>query len=414
MSDRIASLLARGVEIPEPSLVSIGAEVDPRRIEAGCKLFPGVRLEGAYTLIRSGARIGTLGPAMLRDTAVGNDVELGSGAFEGAVFLDGSTFGASGHARPGTLFEEGASAAHAVGTKQTILFPFATLGSNINFCDVLLAGGTGPKDHSEVGSGFIHFNFTPFGAEGDKATPSRFGDAANGVWLRSRRVFLGGAGGVAGRVQLGFGTVLAAGSVYRRDYESDRLVYAESLPARAVSFDWRIQKRSTDKLRKNLDYLADLAALRYFYSHFRRRLTGPDPMAIALVEAGLRLLDDAAKERTKQLLRWGDALRDSAAALSHAGAEGPEPKRQLEIARQLSAHEAALKNLVVAEGASVFGEPLRSTIPAQGARYTQWVKTLTAPQIAMGTQALRSLRDHWLSAPSGLGPLSALGRDSAA
>lgn len=75
--------------------------------------------------------------------------------------------GSGAHVRGGTILEEEANGAHTVGLKQTILMPFVTLGSLINFCDVLLAGGTSRTNHSEVGSSYIHFNFTP---DGDKTT----------------------------------------------------------------------------------------------------------------------------------------------------------------------------------------------------------------------------------------------------
>ena len=119
--------------------------------------------------------------------------------------------------REGTLLEERASTAHCVGLKQTILLSFATLGSLINFCDVLMAGGTSRRDHSEVGSGFIHFNFTPWGQAGDKATASLVGDVVGGVFLDRRRIFLGGAGGMIGPRSVGYGSIAGAGQVLRRD-----------------------------------------------------------------------------------------------------------------------------------------------------------------------------------------------------
>ncbi len=73
--------------------------------------------------------------------------------------------GLGAHVREGCLLEEEASGAHCVGLKQTILLPFVTLGSLVNFCDCLMAGGTSREDHSEVGSSYIHFNYTP---DGDK------------------------------------------------------------------------------------------------------------------------------------------------------------------------------------------------------------------------------------------------------
>ena len=76
-----------------------------------------------------------------------------SGFAHGAVLLDGASLGANAHARPGTLLEERASTAHTVGLKHTLLLSFVTLGSLINFCDCLMAGGRSRRDHSEVGSG---------------------------------------------------------------------------------------------------------------------------------------------------------------------------------------------------------------------------------------------------------------------
>jgi UDP-N-acetylglucosamine/UDP-N-acetylgalactosamine diphosphorylase len=90
--------------------------------------------------------------------------------------------GLGGHVREACLLEEQANGAHCVGLKHTILFPFVTLGSLINFCDCLMAGGTSRKDHSEVGSSYIHFNFTP---EGDKTTASLIGDVPRGTGWHS-------------------------------------------------------------------------------------------------------------------------------------------------------------------------------------------------------------------------------------
>ena len=54
-----------------------------------------------------------------------------------------------------------------------------------------------PPDHTEVGSSYIHFNFTP---DGDKTTASLFGDVPRGVMLNQPPIFLGGQGGTVGPV----------------------------------------------------------------------------------------------------------------------------------------------------------------------------------------------------------------------
>ncbi len=109
--------------------------------------------------------------------------------------------------REGCILEEEANASHTVGLKQTILFPFVTLGSLINFCDCFMAGGTSRKNHSEVGSSYIHFNYTP---NQDKATASLIGDVPKGVMINQAPIFLGGQGGLVGPSRIGYGTVIAA------------------------------------------------------------------------------------------------------------------------------------------------------------------------------------------------------------
>ena len=66
-----------------------------------------------------------------------------------------------------------------------------------------MAGGTSRKNHSEIGSSYIHFNFTP---HQDKATPSLVGDVPRGVMLDRAPIFLGGQGGLVGPVRIAYGT----------------------------------------------------------------------------------------------------------------------------------------------------------------------------------------------------------------
>jgi len=154
--------------------------------------------------------IGAEAPVTIENCQLGRGVKLKGGYFSGAVFLDGSNMGSGAHVREGTILEEEASGAHAVGLKQTVLLPFVTLGSLINFCDILMAGGASRKDHSEVGSSYIHFNYTP---NQDKATASLVGDVPRGVLLNQKSIFLGGQGGLVGPARIAYGCVIAAGGI---------------------------------------------------------------------------------------------------------------------------------------------------------------------------------------------------------
>ena len=173
-------------------------------------------------MILPNVRIGYEAPVTLENTLVGEGSRLEGGFFQDAVFAGKNVFGSGGHVRKGTILEEEANAAHTVGLKQTLLFPFVTLGSLINACDCLMAGGTSRKNHSEIGSSFIHFNYTP---NQDKATPSMMGDVHHGVMLNCRPIVLGGQGGLVGPVRIGYGCMTAAGSIIRKDeLKNDRML----------------------------------------------------------------------------------------------------------------------------------------------------------------------------------------------
>ncbi|MCP3951671.1 MAG: hypothetical protein GY697_05550, partial [Desulfobacterales bacterium] len=142
-TEKVRALLKKGVTISNPESVCIGSEVDLDRITGeDVVLYPGCRIYGEDTLILAGARIGYEAPATIDNCYVGPRVSLNGGFFTGAVFLEGAGCGSGAHVRAGTIFEEQARCAHTVGLKQTILFPFVTLGSLINFCDIFMSGGT--------------------------------------------------------------------------------------------------------------------------------------------------------------------------------------------------------------------------------------------------------------------------------
>ena len=215
-SQELEQLAQRGVRILLPEQTAIRRDVDLQQLESGAVLHPGTRLQGQSTRILAGAEIGSggyvvledsvvgpgaivgaQGPVSLRHSWVGPQTILGMGVAEEAVFLGREhsgappTTGVGFRVRKGSLYEEGACSGQHTDTKMTLLMPWVTLGSNINFCDVLLAGGTGdpPSQFSEVGSGTVHFNFT---IRGDKATASLLGNVCEGVFLRSERLFIGG------------------------------------------------------------------------------------------------------------------------------------------------------------------------------------------------------------------------------
>jgi len=298
--DKIVQLIEKGVDIPNPLSLDLGDEVNIDQISGnGVSIYPGCRIYGKETVISAGTQIGYEGPVTIEDCQMGPSVELKGGYFKGAVFLEKASMGLGAHVRDGCILEEQASGAHCVGLKQTILFPFVTLGSLINFCDCLMAGGTSRKNHSEVGSSYIHFNFTP---DGDKATASLIGDVPRGVMLNQPRIFLGGQGGMVGPIRTGYGNVVAAGTILRSDLDKDNKLFVGKSP-RGIIRD--IIPRSYALLSRvvgnNICYLANLMALEQWYIHVRSSFFKTQEFGELVYAGVLDKLALAKEERIKRL-----------------------------------------------------------------------------------------------------------------
>ena len=261
--ERVQRLRDHGVDVWGPERVYVATDVPLDNIEPGASIYQAT-LSGPELLIGRGSRIGVSGPARVADCQIGRDVELGAGTYEGATFLDGAVVRGFAEIRPGTLLEEQVDAAHSVAFKNTILTATVVTGSVINYCDVFMSGGTSRSDHSEVGSGVIHFNFDP---RGDKYG-SLIGDV-RGVLQRSAPVFVGGQCGLVGPVHVDFGAVVAAGSLVRRDVTAD-CVHFENFETQAVSdFDREIYTGLRRKFVTTAKLIGNLRALDAWYERVR-------------------------------------------------------------------------------------------------------------------------------------------------
>lgn len=383
--DAIQQLIDKGVDIPNPLTLDIGPEVALEPISGhGVTLFPGCRIYGAATVISAGVKLGAEAPVTVDDCCLGPGVELKGGSFKKSVLLEKANMGPSAQVREGCLLEEEANGAHCVGLKQTILFPFVTLGSLVNFCDCLMAGGTSRKEHSEVGSSYIHFNFTP---NGDKTTPSLFGDVPRGVMLDQPPIFLGGQGGAVGPLRVGFGTVVAAGSVLRRDVPADgKLVVSPSHPGVERDHAPRAYLDLPRVVANNIVYLANLMALEQWYVHVRRPFFAAQELGSLVYEGAVDTLALATRERVKRLTAMvakvppndagRQALReriDDVCALF--GAEPPAAGRE--------AFLTAFEKATAADGGST---------AARGG-YTQTIQQLPAEVAALGVTWLQQVVD---------------------
>jgi bifunctional UDP-N-acetylglucosamine pyrophosphorylase/glucosamine-1-phosphate N-acetyltransferase len=160
-----------------------------------------------------------------------------------------------------------------------------------------------------VGSSYIHFNYTP---NQDKATASLLGDVPRGVMLREPPIFLGGQGGLVGPARIGFGTVIAAGEVWRGDCpEGGQLLQGQGKQASAKAFHPGLYGDIRRRVTNNILYLANLLALRQWYLHVRRSFPGDPEMGDALHQGALEILEAALAERLTRFKALADKMGKS-------------------------------------------------------------------------------------------------------
>ncbi len=296
----LEKLLKKGVSVPRPESVDIGSDIDPERISGeGVTLHPGCKIYGAKTLIMSGAELGYEAPVTVHNCELGQNVSLRGGFFCESCFLEGVSLGSGAHIREACLLEERSRGGHTVGLKHTILFPFVTLGSLINFCDCLMAGGTDERNHSEVGSSYIHFNYTP---NQDKATASLIGDVSRGVMINQPPVFLGGQGGLIGPLRIGYGTVVGAGAIVRKEIlDENTLFFGHPAPYKSIPFRLGLYTNIKRLITLNTVYISNLIALRRWYLDVRSRFMKDKTMEEDLLRGAVDKIEKAINERLEKL-----------------------------------------------------------------------------------------------------------------
>jgi len=389
----VIQLINKGVEIPNPLTLDLGDEVNLDRISGkGVKIYPGCRIYGKDTVISAGSKIGYEGPVTIDSCQLGPDVELKGGYFKKSVFLEKANMGSGAQVREGCILEEEANGAHCVGIKQTILFPFVTLGSLINFCDCLMAGGTSRKDHSEVGSSYIHFNFTP---DGDKTTASLIGDVPRGVMLNQRAIFLGGQGGMVGPSRMGYGNVVAANSVLRGDYfEDNKLIIGKTHPGKIINFRQNAYPGLRRIVENNIVYISNLMALEEWYIHVRHPFFDSQEFGPLIFSGLIDKLGLAKKERIKRLQVLAEKANKSSG--SDEGAR-PEPSGNKEFFERFSEIEglfaAGIKDSAVERCRDEFLSAFRGAGGEGGTDYISVIQGLPVHVSGKGTEWLQGIVD---------------------
>jgi UDP-N-acetylglucosamine/UDP-N-acetylgalactosamine diphosphorylase len=346
----------------------------------------------------SGVELGEEAPVTLHNCQLGRNVKLKGGFFQDSCFLEGANMGSGAQIREACLLEEQARGAHTVGLKHTILFPFVTLGSLINFCDCLMAGGTDEKNHSEIGSAYIHFNYTP---NQDKATPSLIGDVPRGVMINQPPIFLGGQGGLVGPVTIGYGTVVAAGTIVRKDLlKKETILLGHPSISRSMTFRQGLYTNIKRIISQNTLYISNLIALRRWYLDVRSRFIKQDPMERGLLEGALDKLDKAVYERLKRLGQVAGRMPQSIEIyqkVSSGGASKGLIRNKKEFSEKWPDMERAFKEAMDWEfdpdRKAAFLSVIEKAIHDNGRDYLAVIKGLNEKDIRTGTTWLQGVVD---------------------
>ena len=398
--EKIQLLIEKGVKIPNSTGVDIGEEVGLDRISGdGVIIYPGCKIYGKKLLIMSGTKLGYEGPVTIEDCQLGPKVELKGGFFRKSIFLEKANMGSGAQVRDACILEEEANGAHMVGLKHTILFPFVTLGSLINFCDCLMAGGTSRNNHSEVGSSYIHFNYTP---NQDKATPSLVGDVPKGVMLNQYPIFLGGQGGLVGPTRLGYGMVIAAGTIYRGDYtQGGKILASEGLKRKESDFYpgvyWNISRRTFN----NINYISNLMALRQWYIGTRSQFFQGDFMSQELYKGVLEKVDMAIEERINRLKALVQKMPQSVEAYQKI-MRGKGSQELLNQKKELMERWEEIEDILYSSKSKMgqpsireaFLEKINQDIKDKGVDYIKVIQGLDKTWSSKGTQWLQGIVDE--------------------
>ena len=402
-SEPVEILLKKGVQILQPETTYISPEVDLELISSkDVIIYPGCRIYGEKTLIMDGCRLGQQGPVTIDNCQLGQEVQLKGGTFQDSTFLSRVSIGPGAEVRGGCLLEEAARAAHTVGLKQTILLPFVTLGSLINFCDCLMAGGTDEKNHSEVGSSYIHFNYTP---NQDKATASLIGDVPRGVMINQRPIFLGGQGGIVGPVRINYGVVVAAGTIIRKDILKENSITLGS-PAISKSMPFHPGLYSNIKriIQLNSIYIANLIALKQWYLNVRSQFMGSNHLEKKLFISAVEKIQGAISERISRLGQVAFRMPESIKIYERiSGGKVSEKviKRKREFLEKWPEIEqvfaASLKMQEKPPVVHRFLEFLEDKRHEYGHDYLACIKGLNKTEATIGTSWLQETVDHIVS-----------------
>ncbi len=192
----VQRLIDSGVWILDPERTYVD---DTVTVEPGCRIYPGVHLEGA-TSVAAGARVGP--EVFAIDSVIGGGSIVWYSVLRGAVVGENCEIGPYASLRPGTVLIQGSKVGTFVETKNT------TLGENSKVPHLSYLGDAVVGSRANIGAGTITANY-----DGVDKHRTEIGDDT----------FIGSDTMLVAPVKIGDRAATGAGSVITRDVSDGAL-----------------------------------------------------------------------------------------------------------------------------------------------------------------------------------------------
>jgi len=204
-----------------------------------------------------------------------------------------------------------------------------------------------------------------------------------------------------GPCRLEFGTVIAAGSIFRKDeLNPGRLLIGNMAKGGSMPFTPGVYYNIKRITVNNIIYIANLIALDHWYTHVRSQFISddfPEPLFGGLKEK----LDMAIVERIHRLKALSQKMSDSVRAYQHYAKENTSPlilqqknelyKRWTELEENLKAKRNTEEKTNLRD---IFLEKIDLGIKTSGKDYISVIKGLSIEDTKAGTDWLQAIVDH--------------------
>jgi len=217
--------------------------------------------------------------------------------------------------------------------------------------------------------------------------------------LNQPPIFLGGQGGLVGPSRIGFGTVIAAGTVFRRDsLEGGKLLLGGVIRRKELPLYPGLFRNVKQKTVHNINYIANLIALRNWYSHLRPILISGAGLQRELLKFGIDILDRAVEERVHRLIGFAEKLPVSA-EIYRKTMKGDDASDVIIRKEQLFESRHQVGDLLLAARQREYGAKSRDNFLAgvnrsrSGGEYTEEIQALPSVTTEQGIAWLQGIVD---------------------